>query len=70
MSRKSDIEQAYEIYFAPGGDLKPALDAAYDLGRAAQAEKYARELKPYELPLFSEDAKRLRAKVRKQGERK
>ena len=75
MSRKSDIELAWAVY-AIDDDTETMLDAidrainaAYDLGRAAQAEKNLTDLRGRHW-MWCEDkwesiAKRLRAKVRK-----
>ena len=63
MSRKSDIELAWNVYYSDWEKpITAAIEAAYDLGRAAQAEKDS--MLPGRMAL----AKRLRAKVRKAGE--
>lgn len=72
MSRKSDIEKLYNwVQFRrriPGA-LRATIEAAYNLGRAAQAEKDAEILRLcgwFECADHSRNiAKRLRAKVRK-----
>ena len=67
MSRKSDIELARKLYEdLPRHARHHAIEAAYDLGRAAQAEKDARSTRGYFVHYeLCGIAKRLRAKVRK-----
>ena len=73
MSRKSDIELAWAVY-AIDDDTETMLDAidrainaAYELGRAAQASECAANVPTIGLARdwWREKAKRLRAKVRK-----
>jgi hypothetical protein len=71
MSRKSDLAIAHEIcerkYDAVSLDaaIRVALEAAYDLGRVAQAEKTAKYLDTHECWVAGNFTKRLRAKVRR-----
>lgn len=81
MSRKSDLDLAQSVYVQTRrstdssdpcwnyDSLKAALEAAYDLGRAAQAEKDIDVMRNYNwivaIDAAELTAKRLRAKVRK-----
>ena len=76
MSRKSDISQACRVYEARrtptvhssiqmDDALYGALEAAYDLGRAAQAEADSQRVAYGEITPLRDIAKRLRARVRK-----
>lgn len=72
MSRKSDIEIAERILvkLASGSCVRKALEAAYDLGRAAQAEECA-SFGLYPVPfLWKRKVKRLRARVNRMLEGK
>ena len=72
MSKKADIELAWRAVGHDGAIWTVILDrivaAAYDLGRAAQAEKDAGDMPwPTEYDRTRLLAKRLRAKVRRMG---
>lgn len=71
MSRKSDLALAWRAAKRDEGyDADAALEAAYLLGRATQAEKDAKYMSVFSnASLTRALAKRLRAKVRKQVER-
>lgn len=75
MSRKSDISQAEQVFwsdkFATAQTaIIPALEAAYDLGRAAQADRDTNICVIHKIGELGRLAKRLRAKVRKMVEGK
>lgn len=71
MSRKSDIELVKKVWQSQNGgnSLTPALSAAWDLGRAEQAEKDLSDLNnnhwAWCQSAWMNIPKRLRAKVRK-----
>lgn len=71
MSRKSDIEKAEQLLWDDEFKTYRALEVAYDLGRAAQAEKDAPKMGFFtETDKAKDTAKRLRAKVQKMVEGK
>ena len=62
MSRKSDIASVLRMA-NHWIEVKVLVEAAYDLGRSAQAEKDARKMDTHECWVAECFAKRLRAKV-------
>lgn len=71
MSRRSDIDIAEDLYWQDSlqdteDALSPALEASYDLGRAAQAAQLSR--RQWDAATLSNWAKRLRARVRRMVE--